>query len=114
MKYYKLPKRNNKPPTNKGRLPDCADWISGPCPVMHDKYYAWLKHRAQARYRHEDYELSWADWCELWTPELWPQRGKQSYSMCLQRKDIWGPWSLDNCEVVTRLEQLRRRSEYRV
>lgn len=112
MKYYKSRKRKTAS-TNKGRKARPEEWITGPCPETHDKYYAWLKHRAQARYRGEEYDLTWDDWCELWTPSKWSKRGRQVNSVCLQRKDIWGAWSLDNCEVVTRLEQLRRQREYK-
>ena len=113
MKYYKTPKRKTAKSTNKGRKARPEEWLTGPCPETHDKYYAWLKHRAQAKYRQEDYYLTWEDWCELWTPELWPLRGKQADSVCLQRKDIWGAWTLENCEIVSRLEQLRRQREYK-
>lgn len=112
MKYYKLRPRKTTQ-TNLGRTSNPNEWLSGPCPETHDKYYAWLKHRAQARYRREEYDLTWEDWCELWTPELWPQRGKHRHSVCLQRIEIDGAWSLDNCEIVTRLEQLRRQREYK-
>jgi len=109
MKYYK----NRDGSNTLGRKVKPETWISGDCPIVHDKYYAWLKHRAQARYRGEDYYLSFEDWCELWTPSKWSQRGRKADSLVLQRQRIDGEWSLDNCEVVTRLEQLRRQREYK-
>ena len=58
MKWKYIPQPKGKTNPNK--------WISGPDPIDHDKYYAWQKHRAQARFRKEEYALSWEDWQLLW------------------------------------------------
>jgi hypothetical protein len=79
-----------------GRLPSPHDWKSGPDPIEHDKYYGWKKHQAQARFRNEEYELTWEDWQQLWPTELWLQRGrlKDNYTMYRRTNDL--PWSSDN------------------
>ena len=93
-------------------------WKSGPDYIDHQKYYAWLKHKAQASYRGEDYALSWLDWQAIWQGDLWHSRGRDNYDLALTRKDSSQAWSVPNCELITRMEQyrrqgLRRRGEVR-
>lgn len=97
----------------RGRPVKPEDWCTGTDPIQHDKYYAWLKHRSQARYRNEEYYLTWDDWESLWTNELWLKRGKQPDSVCLARIDFTDAWRLDNVEIIPRLQQLRRQKEYK-
>lgn len=87
-------------------------WVSGPDPITHDKYYAWLKHKAQAKYRKEEYHLTWEEWQNIWTPDIWMQRGRASDDLCLGRLDHLGPWSVDNCHIITRKEHLARQGEF--
>lgn len=88
-------------------------WNSGPEPMQHDKYYAWLKHRAQANHRNEAHELTWDQWQGLWPDNLFVQRGRQRNSLSLSRVDYEGAWSIDNCEVIVRYEHLKRQKEYK-
>lgn len=69
-------------------------------PVQHEKYYAYLKHRCQARYRGERYQLTWTQWQRLWPQELWHRRGRGPRSLRLTQKNSKLGWSLRNCEVV--------------
>lgn len=92
-----------------GRVSDPNKWVSGPDPVRHDSYYAWLRHRCQARFRKEDYELTWEQWQELWFPDLWSKRGRAVDDLCLQRINTDLPWADYNVEIVTRREHLRRK-----
>lgn len=88
------------------RNPDV--WISGPDPYKHELYYAWAKHKSQAAYRQEAYELTWEDWQKIWhKPELFWGRGRKPHDLAMTRRDPEAAWSLTNCIVVTRLEQLR-------
>lgn len=107
-KYTPKPKYR---PGEKGRpiVPD--RWCTGPDPLRREKYYAWLKHRAQARHRKEDYDLTWPEWEDLWTDDAFLARGRNPENLCLTRIDQLGAWSRDNVEVVTRLEHLRRPKE---
>lgn len=85
------------------------NWMSGPDPLMHDMYYAWQKHKAQARYRGEPYDLTWADWQEIWAnPVDFLNRGRRPDDLTLTRIDDFGAWTLTNVQVMTRLEQLRK------
>lgn len=88
-------------------------WVSGPDPIVHDMYYAWLKHKAQANYRHEEHELSWEDWLEIWTPDNWANRGRAATDLCLSRIDPYGAWAANNVQVVERREHLKRQGEFR-
>lgn len=91
------------------RRPRPETWITGPDPLTHEKYYAWHKHRAQARYRQENYELTFEHWQEIWKDdEVFLNRGKERGCFVLTRRDPEGAWSLDNVEIVTRYEQLVR------
>jgi hypothetical protein len=69
-------------------------------PIQHEKYYAFLKHRAQARFRKELYRLTWAQWQRLWPNTLWSQRGRGPHSLRLIQSDPLKGWSVKNCEIV--------------
>lgn len=77
------------------------------------RFLNWHKHRCQCRFRNESYDLTIEDWFALWPKNLWERRGRGRNSVCLVRKDIDLPWSLTNCEVIKRIEQLRRSAELR-
>ena len=96
-----------------GRYVDPDTWITGPDPVRHDKYYGYLKHRAQAKFRKEEYQLTWEDWEAYWPHHKWQCRGRKKTDLCLMRIDITQPWSVENCEVAERMKYLKRQQEYR-
>lgn len=113
MRYKYAHNAKGPAPDGKGR-PSCPDrWITGPDPIRRDKYYAWLKHKAQARFRNEDYELTWSEWESIWSEAAWNNRGRTSSSTCLQRIDRDLGWCVDNCELVSRHQHLssKRRDE---
>lgn len=83
-------------------------WKSGPDYLDHQKYYAWLKHKAQAAYRGEEYSLTWRQWQKIWTNELWDQRGRAIDDVCLTRIDPEKSWNYKNCEIITRHQQFIR------
>lgn len=82
-------------------------------PFERERYYAWQKHRAQARYRKEDYELTHEDWCKLWPYDKFVCRGRGVKDLSMMRLDPYQPWQLDNVEVVVRQKYLDRAGEYR-
>jgi hypothetical protein len=92
-KYYPIGKGKRKTDPNK--------WISGPDPIEHDKYYAWQKHRAQARFRGEEHYLTWEEWQQLWPTDLFLQRGRTRGCYSLIRLDPYEAWHINNVEVVT-------------
>lgn len=82
-------------------------------PFERERYYAWQKHRAQARYRKEDYLLTHEDWCALWPYDKFVCRGRGVNDLSMMRLDPYQPWRLDNVEVVVRQKYLDRAGEYR-
>jgi hypothetical protein len=113
MKRKYTPTPKVVPPGQKGR-PICPDkWIVGPDPVRREKYSAWLKHRAQARFRKEDYAITWPEWENLWSDDDFLRRGRQPTDLCLTRDDHKGAWDISNVRVAERSEHLKRAREYR-
>jgi hypothetical protein len=85
------------------------NWISGPDQVQHEMYYAWAKHKSQAKFRKEAYDLTWEDWRDIWAnPIDFLNRGRKPDDLTLTRIDDDGAWTRDNVMVITRLEQLRK------
>jgi hypothetical protein len=89
-------------------------WVLGPDTdiITQDKYYGWQKHRAQAKFRQEDYSLTWKEWQSLWPTELWLGRGRGKHDLCLMQIDRDGGWHIHNVEVVERIVYLQRAAEY--
>lgn len=102
-----IPKSTRKSDSNQGRRPNPDTWKTGPDPIKREKYYAFLKHRSQAQYRKEQYDLTWEQWQALWINGSWDQRGKTSDSLCLARLNNQGAWCWSNVRVMTRAEQLK-------
>ena len=100
-----------KPKGARGPRPHV--WKCGPDPKLHVMYDPWLKAKAQSDYRNRQgletgaFKLSFDDWATLWKDE-WINRGRDPDSMCMTRKDFKKAWTIDNCEIVTRLEHLQR------
>ena len=74
-----------------------------------NKYYAWLGHRAQCRFRKEEYNLDWSDWDALWTNDKFSLRGRNINSYCMIRIDPGDTWNRNNVLIVTRAEHLKGR-----
>jgi hypothetical protein len=90
---------------NKGRPSRPHDWKSGPDPVAHAQYYAWLKHRSQAWYRKEGHDLTFEQWQTIWnTDNNWIRRGNHSSGVVLTRYDREQSWNVDNCYIKNRKE----------
>jgi hypothetical protein len=94
-----------------GRYSDPTTWKSGPDLLTREKYYAFLKHRAQASYRKEQYSLTWEEWQGLWSDDLFNQRGRRITDMCLSRYNFDLPWTIDNCIVCTRQHHFEIKKE---
>ena len=92
-----------------GRYSEPNKWVTGPDIQQREKYYAWLKHRAQAQFRKETYLLTWDDWQSLWPNELFEQRGRRNTDLCLSRKDYRKAWELNNCMVCSRVEHFKNK-----
>lgn len=77
-------------------------WVTGPDPVLHAKYRAFIQHKNQSNFRNEPWTLTFEEYCELWTDDLWPLRGRRKEQLCLTRTDWTGPWSRENVEIIDR------------
>lgn len=82
-------------------------WITGPDELLHEQYYAFLKQRAQARFRREAWNLSFEQFHQIWAQD-WHRRGRASSDMCMTRDDYDLPWDLSNVTIVPRHEHVRR------
>lgn len=113
-KYVKQPESGKtKGDGRPGRYADPNKWKTGPDLLTREKYYAFLKHRAQCKFRNEPYALTWEDWLSLWPDSKFLNRGKGRDNFLLQRVVITDPWTISNVEVVTRSTHLLRAKEYR-
>lgn len=82
-------------------------------PIQHDKYYGYLKHRAQARYRGEPYHLTWAQWQRFWTDHQWQRRGRGAHSVRLTQIDATLGWSVQNCRIRSHHAHMREVNQAR-
>lgn len=103
----------NRPKGCRGIKPKEEIWGSDELLIQADKRYAWMKHKAQANYRGEEYSLTIDEWMSLWTDEAFLQRGRDKDSLCLTQINIGEGWHLDNVEIVPRADYLKRAREYR-
>lgn len=67
---------------------------------------AWLVHRSQARYRKEEYELTWEDYVTAWG-DSFKLKGRHPWDMTMVRIDPEKPWRLDNVRTMVRREHCR-------
>jgi hypothetical protein len=95
-----MPKRGPRP----------SSWRSGPDPVQHTKYRAWIQQRNQAQFRREPWDLSFEDWLGLWGDD-YDRRGRLATDLCLTRSDLEQGWSRHNCTLMERREHMRRCGE---
>jgi hypothetical protein len=96
-----------RPPTFTKGVKRPHVWITGTDPKTHGMLIPYLRHKAQARYRAELFDLTFDEYKELWW-ELWEQRGRRSEDLCMTRIDPEGVWTKDNCEIITRREHCQR------
>jgi hypothetical protein len=78
-------------------------------PIKHVQHTAWMRQRAQAHYRREEWELTLEQWILIWG-ELWHNRGRASTDYCLTRKDPELPWDTENTVCMVRREHLQRKN----
>lgn len=100
---YLAPLKNpniKRGPRDRGMRPDPAKWADEDTIMERDIYYGWLKHRAQARFRGEEHDLTPEQWRELWPKETWLNRGRAPECDMLVRIDVTGAWTLNNVKIV--------------
>lgn len=84
---------------NARKYPDLLD---------HERHVAFLRARCQANYRGETWTMTIEEFFEMWPVEMWSCRGRGYSDLCMVRIDPQAEWSKDNCQIVTRYEQLCR------
>ncbi len=84
-------------------------WVTGPDPVTHEQYRAWVQTRNQAQYRGEIWRITFEQWQALWSGK-WERRGRKSHNLCITRRDMSLPWSVPNVLLLTRAQHGARRA----
>lgn len=108
------PDPNRPPRVYKGRRGIRPQvWITGPDPVLHEKYHPWQMAKAQANFRNEDWDLSFKEYCDLWEGH-WENRGRAPENVCMTRNDPDGAWDYKNVEIITRKEHFLRTAANRL
>lgn len=82
-------------------------WKCGADEYKHSMYEPWMKSKAQANFRKEEWNLTFEEYYTLWKDE-WPNRGRSGDSMCMTRQDFDGPWDSKNAVIMSRKEHLKR------
>ena len=64
---------------------------------------AFIRSRSQAWFRNEEWLLTWEEFQVFWnTQRRWNRRSRDSNGLTMTRLDWSGPWSKDNCCIITR------------
>lgn len=82
-------------------------WKAGPNPIAHEQYECWLKQKAQAQFRGEEWLFDFESWRQIWAPQ-WHRRGRGSDDLCMTRRDHRGAWCTDNVVLISRADHSRR------
>jgi hypothetical protein len=72
-------------------------------------YHPWQLAKAQAKFRGEEFTLTFDQYYNIWLP-LWDQRGRKSGDMCMTRRDESRGWTKTNTVILTRKEHFETRS----
>lgn len=89
------------------RAPRPNTWVTGPDPLRHKQYRAFIQQKNQAQFRGEDWQLSFEDWIKIWGTDF-DRRGRLADSLCLTRWDLDDAWSVNNCILMERRDHMRR------
>lgn len=76
-----------------------------------DRYRVYKQAEYQARYRGEEWQISFREWCQIWQdPLTWSRRGRGVEDLSMTRRNPVKPWTLKNVMVLSRLDQIRLRN----
>ena len=78
----------------------------------YERNMPYLRQKAQAVFRGETWILAFEDWCNLWTPERWVNRGKGTDQLCMTRIDLDGPWSVENSIIMVRYDSIIKTKQW--
>lgn len=87
-------------------------WKHGPDPFVHEVHIGYLKAKAQAQFRKEEWLLEFEDYFKMWKDD-WNNRGRGADNVCMTRKDPEGPWDTNNAYIITRKEHLAEQGRQR-
>jgi len=77
-----------------------------------ERYYAFLKHRSQARFKGLDYTLTWEDWDQIWCKDSWANRGRAMTNYVLGRIDWAKGFHANNVRIMDRKEHFEIRKRF--
>jgi len=83
-----------------------------PDPEQHQQHIAYMRMKAQAAYRKEQFDLTIEEFFQLWEND-WQLRGRSINDKCMHRINPNKPWTFTNCEVIYRWEYLKKASKYK-
>ena len=69
--------------------------------ILFHQRLAYTRMRCQARFRDEDFTLTWDEFYSIWEP-IWEHRGSKKEHLCLSRIDWDGIWDITNVHIITR------------
>lgn len=103
-----------RPKVHDGSLgPRPLTWVTGPDPLRHKMYIAYGRAKCQAVWRGEGWDLTFEEYEALWQGR-WHLRGRTRDTLCLARVDYDLPWSITNCDIITRREHNVRQAQWRM
>ena len=81
-------------------------------PISQAYHLKYMRHKAQAKYRREEYELTLDEYMSIWleSPYL-DNHGRTSSAHCMIRINEDLPWRLDNVEIVPRKSFLSEKAK---
>ena len=82
-------------------------WKTGPDPLRHDMYHPWQLAKAQAKFRGEEFTLTFEQYYEVWKDD-WHNRGRKPEDLCMTRIDWEGAWEWGNVEIIRRKDHFIR------
>ena len=92
---------------NRQSGPRPQTWKHGPSEALKDLNMAFLRARAQAKYRGEDWRLTFDEFVKRWAGR-YAETGIKSDCTVMVRSDPTGAWSFDNTELMQRGENQGR------
>ena len=74
-------------------------------PLLHEMRRAYIRARAQAEYRNQNWDLEFEDYCLLWN-NLWINRGRNGKQLQMCRIDQSKGWFKNNIIIQSRTQHL--------
>ncbi len=73
-------------------------------------HLAWLRARAQANYRNEEWHLTLAEYFAIWSGNV-HRKGRGADCLVMTKIDLDQPWQLDNVHLQERRIQLKEKNQ---